>query len=67
MLIQPTIRRMVFTLALTAATTLTLTAPAAYACPEVVFDSQTGAAQTQADLRDALAQFEEQVAMADAS
>lgn len=67
MLIQPTIRRMVFTLALTAATVLTLTAPAAYACPEVVFDAQTGAAQTHADLREALAQFEERVTTADAS
>ncbi len=67
MLIQPTIRRMVFTLALTAATALTLTAPAANACPEIVFDAQTGAAQTQTDLREALAQFEEQVATADAS
>jgi hypothetical protein len=55
-----------FVMALAAATALFLSTQTATACPEVVFDD-TGTAQTQTDLLEALNAFEEQVTMADAN
>jgi hypothetical protein len=57
---------MVFVMALAAATALFLSAQTATACPEVIFDD-TGTAQTQADLLEALTAFDQQVTMADAN
>ncbi len=63
---QSPVRHPVFTLALFVATALLFAAETANACPEVVLDSQTGAAQMQNDLREALAAFDDNVVVAEA-
>ena len=57
--------RLVLVLAMMSATALS--AQSAAACPEIVFDAATGAAQPQADLLEALSAFEDQVVKVDAS